>query len=194
MTRPHRRLGPGQRRLDEPSDFPVAPNRSTEAVLASTSTVQSNESPALKPSTVTTDPGTVVFNDSEPATARNTFDSNFTGIGDLRATSVIDPYSLGLPVDTSLGLNYKYGAVLRPNNRPMMVTRDNEIERRDQRAVASLAATPDGVQHVKDLEFRVLSSSGRGWYLWVPVILRSLFPKLSAHSSSGDDASGTMVP
>jgi hypothetical protein len=30
--------------------------------------------------------------------------------------------------------------------------------------------------------------------MWVPVILRSLFPKLSAHSSSGDDASGTMVP
>jgi len=40
-----------------------------------------------------------------------------------------------------------------------MLTRDNATDRRDQRAVDALSANPEGVRHIKDLEFLVQSST-----------------------------------
>ena len=75
----------GQRRqLD--LDFFLAGDRAGEspfetiAVLDATSTSQTNRSPGSSPKTTAADCGTVVFSESDPATARNVLDSNLVGM------------------------------------------------------------------------------------------------------------------
>jgi transposase len=81
----------------------------TMAVRESTSTFQTIESPGPSPSTVATDCGTVVFNDGDPATAKNALDSNLCGI-DSPVTRFSGRLNvLGLEVGLPLAPRLKYG-------------------------------------------------------------------------------------
>jgi len=136
----------------------------TNAVLASTSSSQTSVSPASSPSTVATDCGTVVFNDSDPETALNALDSNVVTMGRPKPLNYNEGITLGLSRGRRLDLVLKYERVYRSIVRPMSGTRGPWDAATESRAIRLLSTHKEAVRPNGRLRFQVRSSDGTKSY------------------------------
>jgi transposase len=138
--------------------------RRTIALLEPTSTSQDNSSPGSSPSTVATDCGTVVFKDSDPETARNSFEVNRFGThyapGYGRSRGHISGLSRGRRIDLIL----KYARLNRSIDRPMPGTRGPYGSDVEERAIRLISSHRDAIRPQGRVAFEVSSLDGARKY------------------------------
>jgi transposase len=138
--------------------------RRTIATRPETSTSQTSESPGSSPSTVATDCGTVVFNDSELGAARKTFDSKERGIVYLGRANNTSGHKTGLSRGLRLDLCLKYYREHGPIDRPMKGTNGPWDETTEIRAIRMVSAAKEAVKARGRLRFEVRSAEGSRKY------------------------------
>lgn len=139
-------------------------DRVTRAERSATSTSQTSVSLASKPSTVATDCGTVVFSDSDPATALKSLDSNRFGThyapGRGRSPAHISGLSRGRRID----LAYKYYLRYRSIDSPMSGTRGPWDGETEERAIRLMTSHRAAVRPQGRVLFEVKSTDGQRRY------------------------------
>ncbi len=139
-------------------------DRVTLADLPPTSTSHTTVSPASRPRTVATDCGTVVLSDSDPATARNNFDSNRVGTHYASGQARVPGHISGLSKGRRLDLMAIYSRMHRPIGRPMAGTKGPWTGELEERAIRLLSSRRESVRPQARVVFEVKSRDGTRKY------------------------------
>jgi transposase len=149
---------------EEPLSSPEEVERETRADLPLTSTDHSIASPGSRPNTVATDCGTVVFNEAEPATARNTLDSNRRATPITLLGTKMGGRIYGLSRGRCTDLIFKYHRQYRSTHRSMSGTRGPWGSEVEERAIRLLSTHREAVRPNGRVRFEVKSTDGTRKY------------------------------